>query len=174
MPFMCLLIPWRQLFTPDVLKIVVPIVIASFALAGSIIALVVALRDRRPSLTLRARKGEWCTLKAAVKGGEVIFVGVVELYNASARANVILNYDFWCKTDAGWKKMDSEYYKQSPPIGAMEEICNKTPLTLGPYSGIDLHVIAFIKMPQPYEMTVRIEVEDLFGKRYQVEVLAKS
>src|SRR6266446_5371222 len=147
----------RGLFSVEALKFIVPTVI-------SCIALFVALRDRRPKLSLKSRKGEWCKLKPAMSGGEIIFFGIVEVYNASARANAIRDYAFWCKRDKGWEKMDSERYRNSQSIGALDTICNKTPLSLAPYSGEEVHVMAFFKGPQPYEIQVKIEVEDLFGK----------
>lgn len=51
---------------------------------------------------------------------------------------------------------------------------NVTPLPIAPYSGAEVHVLGIVKMPQPYEVQVRIEVEDLFGKHYRIEVKAVS
>ncbi len=164
---MCILMFVRGLFTFNALEVVLPIVI-------SFIALFVALRDRRPLLILRARKGDWCTLKPTTDQKSVMFRGVVEIYNVSARANAIRDYEFWCKRkDANWEHMESEVYHES----VNDEVYaknNETPLTLAPYSGIEANVLAFTKMPQPYEMLIRIEVEDLFGKRYRVQVKATS
>jgi hypothetical protein len=107
----------------------------------------------------------------------VIFQGVVEAYNVSARANAIRAYDFWCKRtkDSDWEHMESEHYRTSERGEETEETFhNVTPFTLAPYSGAEVRIMAMIRMPQPYEMSVRVEVEDLFGKHYRVNVLAKS
>ena len=141
----------------------------------SCIALYITLRDRRPRLTLRGRKGDWYTLtKAVSKSNELLFKGVVEVYNLSARANAIRGYGFWnLNTEGKWVPMESEIYHewlQNESVGDR----NVTPLPLAPYSGAEVHVLAIMKMPQPYEIQVRIEVEDLFGKRHQVEVKAVS
>jgi hypothetical protein len=152
---------------PDLLKTVVPIVI-------SVTALFISLRDRRPRLTLRSRKGDWCKLTGTVNKSEVMFRGLVEVYNVSGRANAIRGYEFWGRRDSGsWEKMESELYRESAAGGPAEK-SNQTPLTLAPYSGIEVDVLAFTKMPQPYQMQVRVEVEDLFGKRYRVDVTATS
>ncbi len=63
---------------PD-LKSLIPIVI-------SFIALFVVLRDRRPRLTLRPRKGDWAKVSITHTGTEVIFRGIIEIYNTSSRA----------------------------------------------------------------------------------------
>jgi len=149
------------------LKAVVPIVL-------SIIALWVSLRDRRPRLTPRQRKGEWCKLKPTLNQAQVIFMGVVEVYNVSARANAIRDYEFWEKrVRSNWVKMESGFYQQSISNEDIKK-ANVTPLTLEPYSGCEIDVMAFTKMPQPYEMQVRVRVQDLFGNWFQVEVKATS
>lgn len=70
--------------------------------------------------------------------------------------------------------MESGHYTNTTPGTKEAEICNETPLTLAPYSGTQARVQAITKAPQPYEMEIRIEVEDLFGKTYRMEVLAES
>jgi hypothetical protein len=102
-------------------------------------------------------------------------MGMVEIYNASSRANAIRDYRFWCKRkERQWEPMESGHYTNSTPGTEEAEVCNETPLTLAPYSGTTARVQAITKAPQPYEMDVRIEVEDLFAKTYQMEVTAKS
>jgi hypothetical protein len=150
------------------LKVAVPIAI-------SLIALWISLRDRRPRLSLKARKGEWYVFKRAIAGGEFIFMGVIEAYNSSSRANAIRGYHFRIKQDDGnWRDMDSEHYTVSDPDFGDAHVFNQTPLTLGPYAGIEVKVQAIAKTPQPHEALVRITVEDLFGKKYSVEVKATS
>jgi hypothetical protein len=148
------------------LKDILPIAIA-------LTALFVSLRDRRPRLALRARKGDWYKLDHTANGEQVLFRGIVEVYNVSARANAVREYEFWEKREGGdWKAMESEYFNDSDGKTAVPS--NPTPLTIAPYSGTEVHVLAFSKIPQPFVMQIRIEVEDLFGKRYRVEVQAVS
>lgn len=148
------------------LKTVVPFVSAVIAL----LALFVTMHDRRSRLQLRSRKGDWYKLNDSVDRRDLIFRGVVEVYNLSSRANAIREYEFWGKRESGdWERMESEMYG-----GREEESSNPTPFPLGPYSGAQAKVLAFAKMPRPKEMQVRIEVEDLFGKRYRVEVTATT
>jgi hypothetical protein len=98
----------------------------------------------------------------------------VEVYNVSARANAIGDYAFWCRREAGdWETMKTELFHNSED-GQAPEKSNCTPLALAPYSGLEVSVLAITKMPQPYEMQIQIEVQDLFGKRNRVEVTAKS
>jgi hypothetical protein len=135
-------------------------------------ALFIAIRDRRPRLILRQRKGDWCELARTQTESDVIFRGIVEVYNASSRANVIRGYAFWGKREgADWEAMESEVYQESPTGQAVTK-SNVTPLTLAPYSGVEVNVLAFTKMP--FVMQVRIEVEDLFGRGYRLEVRPKS
>ncbi len=160
--------PWRSL-----VKDGVPVII-------SLVALLIVIYDRRPRLALKARKGEWYTLTPTMGGNEVIFRGVVEVYNRSNRANAIRGYHFRCKQqDGSWKDMESERYRNGYRTGtsADDQSFNETPLSLAPYSGVEVPVQAFvkiIKLRRPYELPVKIEIEDLFGKRYCVEVNAVS
>jgi hypothetical protein len=159
------------------MKETITILISAIAVVMSGIALFFSLRDRRPRLALRTRKGEWCVLleAATVTKQSVGFRGVVEVYNVSSRANAVQGYEFWCKRSGGakWELMESEMFSttwDSKP----EEVSNPTPVTIAPYSGTELHVAAFTAMPMPKGLDVRVLVEDLFGKRYQVEVKARS
>ena len=62
-----------------------------------------------------------------------------------------------------------------PQRGEEPKVYNHTPLTLAPYSGAEALVQGNIKMPrQPYEMEVKVVVEDLFGKHYLLIVKASS
>jgi hypothetical protein len=153
-----------------------------FTIVGTVVSLVIAvtalsvsLWDRRRRLVLRARKGKWLHLKPTLHHKEVIFMGMIEIYNASSRTNAIRDYRFWCRRkDEEWQPMESEHYTNST-VGTDEaEVCNETPLTLASYSGTQARVQALTKGPQPYHMEVRIEVEDLFGKTYRVEVKVES
>jgi len=141
-------------------------------------ALLFVLYDRRPRLTLRARRGKWYTLTPTVSGGEVIFRGVIEVYNRSSRSNAIGGYRFRCKLNSGWREMESEFYKKTyrfdGPDGPEPEMANRTPFALSPYSGEEIHVQAIVKLPHTAELPVEIEVEDLFRKRYRVQVKATS
>lgn len=145
------------------------------AIVLSVIALSVTLWDRKSKLLLKARKGSTYNpyrLKKATDGS-FAFLGGVEVYNRSSRANAIRDYSFWRKGESGqWIAMESQNYQES---SADRVDRNKTPVTLAPYSGVEIKVVAFTRMPQqPYELKVRIGLEDLFGNRYQIEVNAQS
>jgi hypothetical protein len=155
----------------------------SFAQSGpgiliSGIALLVVLYDRRSRLTLRARKGEWYTLTPTMSGGEVIFQGVIEVYNRSGRSNAIRDYRFRCKVEGKWREMESEFYRNTYRTGRPEEsepeTANRTPFALSPYSGAEILVQSIVNPPSSPELLIEIDVEDLLGKHYQVQVRAKS
>jgi hypothetical protein len=139
----------------------------------SAIALIYVIYDRRPHLVLKARKGEWFILRKSDKG--VTFEGVVEVYNAGNRANAIREYRFERKEPAGgWVGLKSELF-------TLEENCklkgtfNVTPLMLAPYSGAEVRVQTTSNLSRiPYEMKVKIEIQDIFGKWYSVDVIAKA
>jgi hypothetical protein len=141
--------------------------ILSFGLAA--VALFVSLRDRRPMLFVRARKGDWAKLQVTQTGKDVIFQGIIEIYNRSSRANAIREYAFFCKPRNEWVAMESERYMETS--NSETTVQNVTPLALPPYSGVEVYVMAFTKTPLQ-NMPVRIDVEDIFGKRYSVEVAA--
>jgi len=143
----------------------------------SIIALYVSLKDRPARLILKAREGNWYTLRQVntSRGQEIMFEGIVEIYNASSRANAIRAYKVIGRPKDGvWSNMECEYSWNSPADGTKAVVCNETPLTLAPYSGAEARILAFARVPRPYEMNIRIEVEDLFGKQYSVGVTAYS
>ena len=156
-------------------KEILTIAASGVSLIISVTALSVSLWDRRPRLMLRARKGNWYHLKPSLRRTEVIFMGMVEIFNASSRANAIREYRFWCRRkDGQWELMESGHYTNTTAGTEEAEVCNETPLTLAPYSGTQARVQAITKAPQPYEMEIRIEVEDLFGKTYRMDVVAAS
>jgi hypothetical protein len=163
---------WRSLHFTTIL----PIVISFVALCGTLVALAITLWDRRPQLVLRPRRGDWCKLEPSFDRAELIFKGVVEVYNVSARANAIREYEFWGKRiDEDWEKMESELYNEYTSVND-RKLNNLTPLTLEPYSGSPISVMAFGKMPprQPFEMEIKVRVQDLFGKWHETEVRALS
>jgi len=152
------------------LKTPAPIVI-------SLIALSVTFWDRRPRLLVRPRKGSTHNpykLCPTAKGG-LAFLGGIEVYNLSGRPNAIRGYAFWQKNDDGtWIVMESQNYKESSEDETFIKR-KETPVTVAPYSGTEVRVLAFASVKhRPSEMSVRIEVEDLFGKRYRIEVLAND
>jgi hypothetical protein len=141
----------------------------------SVIALYVSLHDRRPKLKLQARKGEWCVLRRVrtETGENVKFEGTLEVYNKNARANAVKGYQFWYKGTGKWEPMRSERFTDVSPDNR-EEIFNDTPATIAPCSGRELWVAAFAPItPLPKELDIRVEVEDLFGKRCQTVVKAR-
>jgi hypothetical protein len=90
----------------------------------------------------------------------------------SARANAIRDYALWWKNEGGkWTSMESQNYREKSEDGSVE-LRNPTPVTLAPYSGTEVKVMAFTDNDDLPEIEVRIEIEDLFGKRYSVEVRA--
>lgn len=112
----------------------------------------------------------WCVLE---RGTAIIFEGVIEAYNLSARANAIRGYQFWEQNEGGeWTFLKSELYSQLDVATTKVTHCNQTPLSLAPYSGVEVRVGAFTTSSQARNLRVRVEVEDLFSKRYQVEVTA--
>jgi hypothetical protein len=101
----------------------------------------------------------------------VLFQGVIELYNRSSRANAIHTYEFWAQGPGGeWHKLESEHYTNKDE--AEDSVFNRTPLGLAPYSGAEARVQAIMKRPHRPEVDIRIEVEDIFEKRYRVQVKA--
>lgn len=143
-------------------------------IAVSVTALYLTLRDRRPRLFLRPRKSSKFHVHRLfrTRGGSIAFVGGVEVYNMSARANAIRDYAFWWKDGNKWRSMESQNYREKSEDGSVE-LRNPTPVTLEPYSGTEVRVMAFIEFLDKAEMDIRIQIEDLFGKRYSVEVRAE-
>lgn len=155
------------------------IVLTGTPIVLSVLSLAFVLFDRRARLAVRTRKGKWCELTPTMgTEGLMIFRGVIEAYNRSSRANAIRDYRFEAKIDGKWQEMESEKYRNTyrTMTAEDEEIFNATPLTLAPYSGVELKIQAFVPIPswtRGYELTVRVTIEDLFGKRYRVEVTAQ-
>jgi hypothetical protein len=90
----------------------------------------------------------------------VIFRGLIEVYNVSSRANAIRYYKFSYRTMDEWKPMTSSLFTEKADKDTPQDIVfNVTPLTLPPYSGTGVRVMAFITIPPPIKMDIRIEVE---------------
>jgi hypothetical protein len=114
-----------------------------------------------------------------MQNGEISFEGVIEVYNASSRANAIRDYEYLYQGPEGdWRPMDSEHYfhgeklsKDDPPHTVRE--FNKTPISLAPFSATELNVQSLAKMKPPYELMIKTIVVDLFDKRYSVTVKAE-
>src|SRR4051812_34022959 len=88
----------------DVIKATVPVFISGCALFF-------VLKDRRPKMYLGAKRGDWCKLRMTLDGSEVMFQGVIEVYNGSSRANAIRGYAFKYKaSDGRWREMEYEQY----------------------------------------------------------------
>jgi hypothetical protein len=160
------------------LKLFVPYVAYISALL-SLVALYVVLLDRRPNLSLQAKKGQWIVVSKATPGGWLV-EGIIEAYNVSSRANTIREYLLSVKGDDGnWVPLECEQYTlvttsdrdEAPP--RTETTRNETPLVLPPYSGIIVPIAAVTGQMKRPEL-VRVEVMDLFGKRYSLEVPSSS
>ncbi len=153
----------------EFVKLAVPTIISGAALFF-------VLKDRRPRLDIRAKRGDWYKLTKTLTGSELIFRGVVEVYNRSSRANAIREYRFDFKdSDGKWKSMESEQYtnRESNGADAPEKVFNQTALTIAPYSGTEVPVQALTKIQRPKGgLFVRTRMKDLFGKEYQLEVSA--
>src|SRR6266496_5052434 len=131
--------------------------IALFSLAISATTFIYNYRVNRPKLLVRARKGDWYKWQDMIQKpssyftGEVLFQGIIELYNRSSRANAIHTYEFWAKNKTGrWEKLESEHYTNKQTEGSL--VFNQTPLGLAPYSGAEARVQAFIKRPEAREI----------------------
>lgn len=165
---------WEQAFTywlkhpwGDILKSGILIVISGIALG-------LVLKDRRPQLVLRARKGEWLTVKPAVMQPErtpgIILRGLIEIYNTSSRANVVRDYRIIAKAaDGAWREMTCEHMIDDPGYD-ISEVANRTPLTIPPYSAVEAPVLGILTDERVRDIEVLIQVEDLFGKRFSVKV----
>lgn len=149
-------------------KMVVKGIVAATPIIISFIALYVSLHDRRPRLKLQVRKGDWYKLKPTLDRRDFVFLGVLEVYNASSRGNAIKGYEFWAKEKEGdeWQVLESEFYKETNRES--ETASNVTPLGLTPYSGVEARVMAIGKGPLAVnEMIVRVKIKDLFGSDYE-------
>lgn len=141
----------------------------------SLAAFVVTFHDRKKKLVVRQRKhGEYNPYKITrTAGGELAFLGGIEVCNLSARSNAVRDYRFWYENSGTWTPMQSQNYKESDPQDKTFIVRNPTPVAVPPYSGTEVRVIAFTPMKDlPRKLRVRVEIEDLFGKAYRVEVLA--
>jgi hypothetical protein len=169
MSAMCLMTSYVWEIVGKVFTTLLPIVISAVALGY-------VLYDRRAHLELAAKRGKWCVLDR-LTSGEVRFRGIIDGYNASSRANAIRDYHFFYQLpDGGWKEMESEQYSNESPQEdgkTKVEIFNQTGLTLGPYAGMEIRVQSLIRMAPPYEMTVKIVIDDQFGHPYELIVKAE-
>jgi hypothetical protein len=140
----------------------------------SLTALAVVLWDRRPRLTLSAKKGRWITVSKSVPDGWLL-EGVIEAYNLSSRANTIRGYSLGMKDAGGnWVPLEWEQYalkkkstRDDKPLET-ERTMNQTPLIVAPYSGVEVPFAAFTG-PGIIPREVKVEIMDLFGKRYSLE-----
>ena len=113
-----------------------------------------------------------------MENGEISFEGVIEVYNASSRANAIQGYEYLYHVSGDeWRPMESEHFfegemdESNKPHTVIER--NKTPISLAPYSAMELNVQALAKMKPPYELLVKIVIRDLFERRYMLNVKAE-
>src|SRR5438477_2884901 len=131
------IVQWWWSIAPS-LKTPAPIVI-------SLIALSVTFWYRSPRLLVRPRKGSTHNpykLCPTAQGG-LAFLGGIEVYNLSGRPNAIRGYAFWQKNDDGtWIVMESQNYKESSEDETFIKR-NETPVTVAPYSGTEVRVLAF-------------------------------
>jgi hypothetical protein len=157
--------------------------IALLALVFSIASFAYVSYDRRTKLVVRARKGDWYILDPAIKKNETLLRGVIEVYNQSSRPNTICGYRFWIDNNGVHEDLESEMVVvvEKEQLAASDgnetrQQFNVTPLTLAPYSGVEVPIHAIVKgkhfLLQDH-LPVAVEVEDVFGKRYMAEVKAK-
>ena len=160
-------------------------IIALLALFVSAASLAYVTLDRRIKLVVRARKGDWYVLDPAFGQNETLFRGVLEVYNHSARPNSLCGYRFWIENNGVREDLESEMVRisspreekdETPQHASKDERYNVSPLTVAPYSGIEVNIHAIIKgkhvLLQEF-LPITVEVEDVFGKRYQAIVHAK-
>lgn len=145
------------------------LVVAFFSLLVAVGSLVIVLYDRRTMLLCRAREGEWMEVGRTV-GGENLLRGVVEVYNRSTRPNVITSYRYFGHTSSDdWVALESERYT----IGT--DIHNASPLTIPPYSGVEVRVACFIPAQQLPEITeVKAVIVDVHGHAFSFIVWARN
>lgn len=152
------------------------------ALLFSIAAFAYVNYDRRVKLLLRARKGDWYVLDRATNGRETIFRGIIEVYNHSSRANAIQDYRFWIDNNGVHEDLESEMasigersVQLAPDEEEAKELFNVTPLPIPAYTGIEARIYAIVRgthtLPGDH-LPIMVEIEDIHGKRYSVEVKA--
>lgn len=155
----------------EITKFALPLVI-------SIATFWIVVFDRRPRLILRSRKGLWSMLSPmhTVRGTEVTFAGIIEVYNPSSRSNSIRNYQVSVLSfDKTWLDMESEYVTYDSHDGTGSHVYNQSPLSLPPYSGIEVRVFGVGQVDNLEKaMHVRIVLEDLFEKRYELSLISYS
>jgi len=120
-------------------------------------------------LVLKARKGQWASVNRTTNRNEIGFAAIIEVYNVSARANAIREYRFWTRDEEGkWTLMESERYELKFNDEEKPRVFNHTPLPLSPHSGAEVQIEAFTALTRLHQ--VKVEVEDLFKKRYTIEL----
>jgi hypothetical protein len=105
--------------------------------------------------------------------GHTAFMGGVEVYNRSARSNAIRAYAFWRKNDTGkWIPMESQNCQENVMTVLQKNAPHACyhPAVFRDRGQVDgIH-----GKSRNREMEIRIEIEDLFGKRYRVEVKGRQ
>ena len=113
---------------------------------------------------------------------ETILRGIIEVYNHSSRPNTIVSYRFYTDNNGVHEEFESELYSNTerdqakPEESGGEQKFNVTPLTIPPYSGVEVSIQAIIKGKHSLVMgylPVMVEIEDVFGKRYGTQVKAQ-
>jgi hypothetical protein len=172
-PWLHSILTWITRNGGDVLRAGVPTIL-------SLISIYLVLKDRRPRLILRTRKGDWYRIEQGCVGAKqtrwIVFRGVIEIYNASGRANAVREYRIKAKTHGGWREMGSDSGIDNPTDGSDVFISNRTPLIIPPYSGVEANVIGLLSLKECEfkDMPIIVEVEDLFGKGFSIAVDAKA
>jgi hypothetical protein len=93
------------------IKTIIPLVISATAL-------LIVLWDRKPRLNIKARSKLWYHLRPNSSRTHVNFMGSIEIYNVSGRANAVRAYHIWCqRAGFGWEKMAVDRYTISPAVG---------------------------------------------------------
>jgi hypothetical protein len=68
-------------------------------------------------------EGDWAKVQVTQTGKDVIFEGIIEVYNKSSRANTIRDYAFFRKHEQGWEAMAA--------CSALRQDWDGQPLTVG-------------------------------------------
>jgi hypothetical protein len=153
---------WANTSLWEAAKFLIPTILA-------LVALWVSLKDRRPKLILKARKGTWAHVNRMTNRQEIGFAAIIEVYNVSTRSNAIREYRFWTRNeDDEWELMESERYEVKFTEEDEPRVYNHTPLPIPPNSGAEVKIEAFT--PLKKIRNVKVEIEDVFEKRYTIEL----
>lgn len=142
----------------NLLKLLVPYVAYIGALI-SIINLVVNLRDRRPRLEFRQKRGKWFTKQ------ERMLLAYYEVYNPSSRPNAIRDYRLSYRTKDG---AEASLNTEECTLG--EERGNLRPLCIAPYSGCQVVIAGLSELPLSSVANFQVTIVDLFEKKYEFEL----